>query len=161
VRALVLDLRESAGPRNAAEMHAVLGRLAHEEGLWRVRTARSGGRFEDRVRPMAHAARLPLVVLVDRWTQGEAESLAVGLRAVSSASLIGTPMAMLRGIAGSVRLPHSGLVARFAMERAHAPDGTLREDARPDVPVDLAAPSGGPGDPILYQALKRLERPRR
>jgi hypothetical protein len=25
--------------------------------------------------------------------------------------------------------------------------------------VDLAAPSGGPGDPILYQALKRLERP--
>jgi len=24
--------------------------------------------------------------------------------------------------------------------------------------VDLAAPSGGPGDPILYQALKRLER---
>jgi len=30
--------------------------------------------------------------------------------------------------------------------------------ARPHVSVDLSAPSGGPGDPILYQALKLLER---
>jgi hypothetical protein len=103
---------------------------------------------------------MPLVVLVDRWTEGEAESLAVGLRAVADAELIGTPMAMLRGVNGSVRLPHSGIVAHFPVQRAYAPDGTAREEARPDVTVDLAAPSGGPGDPILYQALKRLERPR-
>jgi hypothetical protein len=36
-------------------------------------------------------------------------------------------------------------------------DGTPREALRPSVEVDLAAPSGGPGDPILYQALKLLE----
>ena len=29
---------------------------------------------------------------------------------------------------------------------------------RPAIGVDLAAPSGGPGDPILYQALKLLEK---
>ena len=158
VRALVLDLRDSAAPRNDGEIQAVLTRLGHEAGVWRVRIARSGARTADRVVPSVHAVRAPLVVLVDRWTQGPAESLALGLRAVSGASLIGTPMAMLRGVAGSVRLPHSGIVARFATQRAHAPDGTPREDARPDVLVDLAAPSGGPGDPILYQALKRLER---
>lgn len=160
VRALVVDLRDTAGPRDPAEMQAVLTRLAHEAGVWRVRITRTGARVEDRVVPSAHAARLPLVVLVDRWTQGAAESLAVGLRAVSRATLIGTPMAMLHGVTGSVRLPHSGIVARFPMERVHAPDGTPREDAKPDVPVDLGAPSGGPGDPILYQALKHLERAR-
>jgi hypothetical protein len=29
---------------------------------------------------------------------------------------------------------------------------------RPQVRIDLASPDGGPGDPILYQALKLLER---
>jgi len=29
----------------------------------------------------------------------------------------------------------------------------------PDVEIKLTAPQGGPGDPILYQALKRLEKP--
>jgi len=28
---------------------------------------------------------------------------------------------------------------------------------RPSLAVDIIAPSGGPGDPILYQALKLLE----
>jgi hypothetical protein len=28
----------------------------------------------------------------------------------------------------------------------------------PSVRVDLSAPSGGPGDPILYQALKLFDR---
>ena len=37
------------------------------------------------------------------------------------------------------------------------PDGTPRESLQPDIAVDLAAPKGGPGDPILYQALKLLE----
>jgi hypothetical protein len=28
----------------------------------------------------------------------------------------------------------------------------------PDVLVDLSAPKGGPGDPILYQGLKMMEK---
>jgi hypothetical protein len=36
-------------------------------------------------------------------------------------------------------------------------NGTAREAVRPTLAVDLAAPSGGPGDPILYQGLKFLE----
>ena len=54
--------------------------------------------------------------------------------------------------------PHSGLVVSYPAERTFLVDGTPREQLRPHVAIDLAAPSGGPGDPILYQALKLLER---
>jgi hypothetical protein len=67
-------------------------------------------------------------------------------------------MAGLRGELREVKLPHSRLGVAFPGEKAFLPDGTPREALRPQVPVDLAAPSGGPGDPILYQALKLLER---
>jgi len=99
----------------------------------------------------------PVAVLVDRWTAGEGESLAVGLAAVTRATLVGTPMAGLRGDLREVRLPDSGLVAHFPGTRVAQLDGSPREAARPGVAVDLAAPSGGPGDPILYQGLKLLE----
>ena len=54
--------------------------------------------------------------------------------------LVGPPMAGLRGRVREARLPNSGIVVR------------------PTVEIDLAAPSGGPGDPILYQALKSFDR---
>jgi len=43
------------------------------------------------------------------------------------------------------------------VERTFLLDGRPRESLRPEIPVDLAAPSGGPGDPVLYQALKAFE----
>jgi hypothetical protein len=49
-------------------------------------------------------------------------------------------------------------VVRFPGERTLLPDGTPREALLAQVPVDLAAPPGGPGDPILYPALKRREK---
>jgi carboxyl-terminal processing protease len=157
-RAFILDLRDNAGPATRADMQAVLSRFARAPGVWQVRVARDGRRQQDRVSPHAAASSLPLVVLVDRWTRGEAESLAVGLRAVAGATLLGTPMAGLQGVQGTAALTHSGITLRFPVERALAPDGSPREAARPDVDVDLTVPSAGPGDPILYQALKRLER---
>lgn len=98
------------------------------------------------------------MVLVDRWTAGEGEALAAGLQAVARARLVGTRTAGLRGELREVRLPHSGIVARFPAEKALSPDGRPRETLTPEVLVDLAAPRGGPGDPILYQALKLLEK---
>jgi carboxyl-terminal processing protease len=97
-------------------------------------------------------------VLVDRWTSGEAEALAAGMQAAAGARLVGTAMAGMRGELHEARLPHSGLVVRFPGDKALLPDGTPREALRPQVLVDLTAPSGGPGDPILYQALKLLEK---
>ena len=105
--------------------------------------------------PFAYAART--LVLVDRWTAGEGESLAVGLEAAAGATLVGTGMAGLRGDVRELRLPGSGIVLRYPATRVFHPNGTPREVVRPAVPVDIVRPSGGPGDPILYQALKLLE----
>ncbi|HRE14717.1 MAG TPA: hypothetical protein PLD37_11030 [Usitatibacteraceae bacterium] len=56
-----------------------------------------------------------------------------------------------------MKLPASGIALRFPAARVFHLNGTPREAVRPALPVDLAAPSGGPGDPILYQGLKFLE----
>lgn len=158
-RALILDLRETKGPGTRAATRAILGRFVEAEAPWQMREMRGGPRVTDTVAPRSSPAhRAPLVVLVDRWTSGEAEALAAGLQAAARARLVGTPMAGLRGELRDVRLPHSGLGVAFPGEKTFLPDGTPREALRPQVPVDLAAPSGGPGDPILYRALKLLEK---
>ena len=156
-RALILDLREvSTGAREATL--AILGRFIATPMEWQRRQPRGGAMTSDKVAPRGpFHYRAPLVVLVDRWTAGEGEALAAGLAAAANARLVGTPMAGLRGEPGEARLPHSGIVLRYPAEKAFQPDGTPRELLRPAVTVDLAAPSGGPGDPILYQALKLLE----
>jgi carboxyl-terminal processing protease len=157
-RAVVLDLRATHGPTTRAETLELLATFAHASGPWQLRRDRAGKTYTDTVTPAPWAVRVPLVVLVDRWTAGEAESLAAGLHAVADARLIGTPMAVMHGELQEIPLASSGIALRYPAQRVFTPDGTPREKLVPDVPVDLAAPSGGPGDPILYQALKLLER---
>jgi carboxyl-terminal processing protease len=129
-RALILDLRDTADGGTRAVVDATEARLS----------ARTGALF----------------VLVDRWTAGEGEALAANLDA-RGATLVGTRMAGLRGELREVTLPASGIVVRFPARRTQIANGTPRERLRPRVEVDLAAPSGGPGDPILYQGLKLAE----
>ncbi len=134
-RALIVDLRETLGPGSPAETLAILARFA-DSGY-----------------------RAPVAVLVDRWTAGEGEAIAAGLKAAAGARIVGTPMAGLRGELREVTLPASGIVLEFPARKTFLAGGLPREALRPDIAVDLAAPSGGPGDPILYQALKLLEPP--
>lgn len=154
-RGMMLDLRDVNRPGGRAATLAILGRFANAEGPWQLRELR-GERVADKVAPAADPYRAPLLVLVDRWTAGEGEALASGLRAAAGARLVGTPMAGLHGEPGELRLPHSGVVVHFPVQRALHIDGTPREQLRPDIEIDPSAPSGGPGDPILYQALKLL-----
>jgi carboxyl-terminal processing protease len=157
-RALLLDLRESVGPGDRALTLAILSRFARSASAWQAHGLPGKPRVTDVVQPGADPYASPVVVLVDRWTAGEGEALAAGLEAVSRARIVGTPMAGLRGELREVELPASGLTVRFPGERAYTVDGRPREALPPSVPVDLAAPSGGPGDPILYQALKLFDR---
>jgi carboxyl-terminal processing protease len=157
-RALIIDLRETSGPASRAATRAILGRFVDADTAWQHRDARGRARVTDTVaKNGASAYRAALLVLVDRWTAGEAEALAAGLAAIARARLVGTPTAGLRGEIREVKLAHSGIAVRFPAERTFLVDGTPRETLRPAVEIDLAAPSGGPGDPILYQALKLLE----
>jgi C-terminal processing protease CtpA/Prc len=158
-RALIIDLRETPDGGTRASTEAILARFAAQPTQWQAREAPGKPRVFDSISPKDSSPyRGRVVVLVDRWTAGEAESLAAGLEAVAKATLVGTPMAGLHGISGEVRLPNSGIVVRFPAEKAFTVDGTPREAVRPSIEVNLAAPSGGPGDPILYQALKLTER---
>jgi hypothetical protein len=162
-RALILDLRDATGPfedpaRARASTLAILARFAQRTLPWQMRESRAGERHVDSVDPAPRAYAAPLVVLVDRWTAGEGEALAAGLNAVCGARLVGTRMAGLRGELREVRLPHSGIAVRFPAEKTFHPEGAPRESLRPATMVDLAAPQGGPGDPILYQGLKLLEK---
>lgn len=159
-RALILDLRDVTGPFPAnarATTLAMLGRFTAQPATWQARESRGGERVVDTVQPRGPHHGAPIVVLVDRWTAGEGEALAAGLHAIAGARLIGTRMAGLRGELRDVRLPNSGIVVRFPAQRTFLPDGRPRESLIPEVLVDLALPQGGPGDPILYQALKMLE----
>jgi C-terminal processing protease CtpA/Prc len=159
-RGLIVDLRETSGPAARALTRAILARFAAAGTPWQLREARNGQRTTDTVPEGPSAYSAPVVVLVDRWTEGEAEALAAGLHEAAQARLVGTPGAGMRGELRAVVLPHSRIVVRLPAERTLLLDGTPREALRPGIPVELAAPSGGPGDPILYQALKALE-PRR
>lgn len=161
-RGLILDLRETHSGGSHEVARALLGRFVSAESPWIVRIPRGAGAAAAMPAesvaprgPFAYGGRI--VVLVDRWTAAEGESLAVGLEAAARATLVGTPMAGLRGDARALRLPASGIVLRFPATRVLHPNGTPRESVRPAVAVDIVSPSGGPGDPILYQALKLLE----
>lgn len=156
-RGLILDLRDVTGQGARRVTEAILGHFVTAPTPWQLR-GEGAAKRADSVSPNGEPPyRAPVVVLVDRWTAGEGEALAAGLAAVARARLLGTPMAGLRGELREVALPHSGIVLRFPGERTYHVDGTPREKLRPHVAVDLAAPSGGPGDPILYQALKLFE----
>ncbi|QJR09421.1 hypothetical protein DSM104443_00465 [Usitatibacter rugosus] len=157
-RAVILDLRSTEGGGSEDVVRSILGRFVAAESPWQVRESRGKRSEPDRVTPRGTPFTGPLVVLVDRWTAGEGEALAAGLDAVANATLIGTSMAGLRGRAREVMLPNSGWRLRFPAERVRHVNGTPRESLRPDIEVDLVHPSGGPGDPILYQALKLLEK---
>jgi C-terminal processing protease CtpA/Prc len=159
VRGWIIDLRGASGDGAAAAVESILARFAPAAAPWRMREDAHGRRSVDSIAPASPAAaRAPVVVLVDRWTAGDGEALAAGLAAVANARLVGTPMAAMRGETVEAALPHSGIRVRFPAERVLHVDGTPRERLRPAVEVDLAAPNGGPGDPILYQALKLFER---
>ena len=153
-RALIIDIRDPPGPGDREVTRALLARFATSEAAWQ---AHEPGRAADMVLPRGKPFRAPVLVLVDHWTAGESEALAAGLRAAAGARLVGTRMAGLRGDLGEARLPHSGIVMRYPAHRTLLMNGEPREKMRPDVLIDLAAPQGGPGDPILYAALKLLE----
>lgn len=155
-RALIVDLRDNTAPVPRSLTRAVLARFARREMPWQLHATANGKRVPDVIAPAGVVYSAPVAVLVDRWTAGEGEALAQGLKTIAGAQLIGTRTAGLRAATAQVLLPASGLTVTYPTERTFDPDGRPRGELVPDIAIDLAAPKGGPGDPILYQALTRL-----
>jgi C-terminal processing protease CtpA/Prc len=156
-RALILDLRELSGSAPASMLEPLLQPFTAAEKPWLVRHDPHGKPQARTVSPGEVRYAAPVAVLIDRWTAGAGENLAAGLSACG-ARLVGTPMAGFATDVAELRLPRSELVVQFPTARAFHVGGTRVDGIRPSIPVDLAAPSGGPGDPILYQALKLFDK---
>ena len=151
---LILDLRDTpsggdsavAKPLMAWFVKGTRGYQKHERGakIWVEQVTGRRDVYQGR-----------LIVLVDHWTGSMGEGAAIGLRAAAGATLVGTPMAGLRGAIESFPLPCLGASVRLPVERLYSVDGTPRELAQPDVIVteaELAA--AGSEDAILGRALQ-------
>jgi len=156
-KGLIIDIRDHPGPGTPEVTRAILSRFATSETAWQIRELPQGPRIFDTVAPRGTPYKGKVVVLVDRWTAAEGEAVATGLAAVANARIIGTRMTGLRGVLRRSMLPHSRIEASFPAERVYLVSGERRESYVPELLVDMAAPQGGPADPILYQGLKLLE----
>ena len=155
-RGLILDLRDtpSGGSTDIAE--PILGRfLDAPRDYQRVfAPGRDGAPWNKQLAPRPPFEPRPLVVLVDHWTGSMGEGMAIGLDAAHRATVVGTPMAGLRGGIAGVTLPHSAITVRFQNERLFHVDGTPRERWMPPI---LVEPAGGePTDPILERGVRTL-----
>jgi carboxyl-terminal processing protease len=152
MRTVILDLRNTpsggdsvvAKPLMAWFVEGTKGYQKHERGSesWIEQVEGRKDRFKGK-----------LIVLVDHWTGSMGEGTAIGLRAAAGATIVGTPMAGLRGAIESFDVPCFGISLRIPVERLYEVNGTPRELAKPDVLVteeDLAAAQG---DAILNRAL--------
>lgn len=162
-RALILDLRDTGSGGNSSVARGILGRFVNRESPYQKHVLPSeevetGIRrsWLELVSPRgAFVYRGPVAVLVDHWTGSMGEGVAIGLSAVASATLVGTPMAGLAGATYHLKLPRTGIGINVPAERLYAVDGTPRETFRPKIAVDLARADDGV-DPFISAALRAL-----
>lgn len=158
-RVVLLDLRDtpSGGNTDVAEplmswfVHGVAGYQMHRRDARTWIESVSGRRdaFQGRV-----------IVLVDHWTGSMGEGIAIGLRAAAGATIVGTPMAGLRGAIEEFQLPCFDARIRLPVEQLFTTQGQPRELAAPDVLVSEAAlAAAGDDDAVLQAALQLASEP--
>ncbi len=160
-RGLVLDLRDTPGGGNTTVARALLSRLISEERPYQrhelpAEERRYGVRriWDERVAPRGpFTYDKPVVALVGRWTGSMGEGITIGLDGMRRATIVGTPMARLRGATYGTRLPHTGFEVRVPAERLYHVRGTPREEFVPGV---LVQPSSAGADLALDAALRSL-----
>ena len=158
VSALVLDLRDTPSGGNTAVARGVMGRLVAHEAPYqrheRISEARESGVrrvWVEYVEPRGASFDRPIVVLVGHWTGSMGEGIAIGLDAARGATVVGTPMAGLRGALDELKLPNAGFVVRIPAEKLFHVDGTPRESF---VPRALPQGRSGLGDDDLQAAVQ-------
>ncbi len=161
--ALILDLRDTPSGGNTDVAEPMLGRFVAEEAPYQ-RLGWTVAAGDERVprgmlslvvpRRDRPTVRVPLVVLVSRWTGSMGEGMAVGLHALGRATVVGTSMAGLAGGVESFTMPSSNVSFQIPVGTIHTMDGTPREQWSPPVLVDLATASGV--DPILDAGLAEI-----
>lgn len=153
-RGIVLDLRDTPSGGNTGVAEPIIDWFTTRPATYQLVQDRAAGApaVLRRVQGRPDAWTGPVVVLVDRWTGSMGEGLAIGLRAVAGATLVGTPMAGLRGAMESFPLPCSGVAVRLPVARLLAVDGTPREAVMPDIAVSPRQLARAGGDDAVLAA---------
>lgn len=131
-RAVVLDLRNTPSGGDSVVAKPMMAWFVQGERGYQIHET-AARRWTETVVGRTDRFTGKLVVLVDAWTGSMGEGMAIGLRAAAGATLVGSPMAGLRGAMESVELPCLNASLRIPTERLFAVDGTPREMAMPDV----------------------------
>lgn len=159
---LVLDLRDTPRGGNTTVARSILGRFVEREAPYQkhelVAEERAYGvkrSWLELVSPRGpFAYRGRVIVLVGAWTGSMGEGLAIAFDGLERGTVVGSPMAGLKGAISRVSLGESGITASFPTEKLFHVDGTPRERFQPRVVVDLAAPEHrGNADAALAVAL--------
>lgn len=156
-KGIILDLRNTPSGGNSTVARGIMGlfiasRLPYQRHVFEERETNTVRDWVEYATPrLEKPIGAKLAVLVSRWTGSMGEGLAIGLDGMKRATVIGTPMAGLRGATGSVTLPESQIRVFFPVERLYHVDGTPRHEWVPRVRI-----TPGPGDPWMDEAKKRL-----
>jgi C-terminal processing protease CtpA/Prc len=130
---LVLDLSDTAAGGSTSVAEPILGRLVQERAPYQKGEVHTGGSWVREVSPRKRPYRGAVVVLVSHWTASMGEGMAMGLDGLGRATVVGSPMAGLRGAVITHVLPSTGLPYTFPFERLMHVDGTPRERWLPEV----------------------------
>jgi C-terminal processing protease CtpA/Prc len=155
-RVVMLDLRDTPSGGDSDIAKPIMSWFVQgERGYQRHR--RGAREWTETVKGRRDAFSGELIVLVDHWTGSMGEGMAIGLRAAAAATMVGTPMAGLRGAVESFPLPClRGVSLRLPVEQLFTTQGRPRELAQPDVLVSEAAlAAAGEDDAIMTAALRR------
>jgi C-terminal processing protease CtpA/Prc len=157
---LILDLRETARGGDSSIAEHIMGRLVDRPGDYQQIVPPNGQVWNKAVVPVGPwTFRLPVVVLVDRWTASMGEGMAIGLDGLKRARVVGTPMAGLCGEVESRTLPRTGIPYQFVTANLRHIDGTPRQDWKPPVLVDIAElKSSVEPDPVLAAGVGELSK---
>lgn len=166
---LIIDLRKVGGG-NTGGVEGIIGRLIDRERVYQRTVPRNGEPFLGRVKPRGEwQYKLPIVILVNRWTGSAGEGLAISLDALDRATVVGTKMAGLEGSVLSMRMPNSGIGFQCTNQKIF--NGTLKGDTAsqcfigssrsvytPSVLVDpMTEARSDSEDPILKKGVEVLQ----
>lgn len=154
---VVIDLRNTPSGGTSSVARGILGLFIDKRRPYQRHRVeeRDTGTVRDWVEYATPRLTRPvtakLAVLVGRWTGSMGEGIAVGFDAMKRATIVGTPMARLRGAIDRLDLPLAGFSVGFPTEQVFHVNGKPRHEWSPRVKV-----KPGPGDPWWDAAVKAL-----
>ncbi|GGF00213.1 hypothetical protein GCM10011383_08830 [Hymenobacter cavernae] len=163
--ALMLDLRDTPNGGNTTVARAILGRFITKEQAYQehelVAEERSYGvkrKWRELVSPRPKPYERPVAVLVNHWTASMGEGITIAFDAMQRATVVGTKLAKLNGAIYSYKLPNSGIGFSLPAEKLYHLNGTLRENYRPRMFIDLGKANAASGPDVILDTALRLLR---